>query len=89
MSRLCSHPLVQMARKPNRFEQIALNQIEAGGRTVRVRHSAIREGFNARQLRDSVKAFSENWELENDGRIRHSQLAALKHKGLTDSNNLD
>jgi hypothetical protein len=54
-----------------------------------VRHSAIREGFNARQLRDSVKAFSENWELESDGRIRHSQLAALKHKGLTNSNKLD
>jgi hypothetical protein len=84
MSRFCSLPLVLMARKPNRFAQIAAHQIEAGGRTVRVRHSAIRDGCDANYLRESVQDFVRNWAVEVDGRTRWSQYAALKHRGLAD-----
>jgi hypothetical protein len=73
-----------MARKPNRFAQIAAQQIEAGGRTVRVRHSAIRDGCDANYLRESVQDFVRNWAVEVDGRTRWSQFAALKHRGLAD-----
>jgi hypothetical protein len=73
-----------MARKPNRFAQIAAIQIEAGGRTVRMRLSAIRDGCDANYLRESVQDFAQNSAVEVDGRTRSAQHAALKHKGIAD-----
>jgi hypothetical protein len=73
-----------MARKPNRFAQTAAHQIEAGGRTVRVRRSALRDGCDADYLRESIQDFVLNWAVEVDGRTRSAQHAALKHKGIAD-----
>jgi len=73
-----------MARKKDRFAQKATQQMQVGGRTVRVRLSAIREGCDANYLRESVQDFVQNWAVEVDGRTRSAQHAALKHKGIAD-----
>ena len=71
-----------MARMKDRFAQKAAQQFEVGGRILRVRRSAVRAGCDASYLRVSVQAFADTWQVEVDGRTRHTQNAAIKHKGL-------
>ncbi|MFM7648775.1 MAG: hypothetical protein ACKO50_12065 [Cyanobium sp.] len=73
-----------MARKQDRFAQKAAQQIQAGGRTVRLRRSAMKQGVDGSYLRESIQAWVSDWAVETDGRTRLSQYAALRQKGIAD-----
>lgn len=71
-----------MARKKDRYAHLAASKIEARGQVVHIRKSAVNAGADAGCLRQSIESFCCDWIVEDDERIRSSQFAALKHKGL-------